>query len=70
MSKDDSGSAFPHHPNHHESGHGMTLRDWFAGQALQGFLANPNATQDWIAKFAASSAYAMADAMLVERNKP
>ena len=49
---------------------GMTLRDWFAGQALNGLLANPkladeirktgNAYGGWIEQ----SAYGWADAML------
>jgi hypothetical protein len=45
--------------------YGMSLRDWFAGQALAG-IANPNMTYDR----AAASCYAAADAMLRERNKP
>ncbi len=37
MTKGDGGPAFP---RGHESGSdGMTLRDWFAGQALAGILA-------------------------------
>ena len=43
---------------------GMTLRDWFAGQALQGQLATGEA-----ALLAVSYAYAIADAMLAERSK-
>lgn len=51
---------------------GMTLRDWFAGQALTGMLASapvadrskPN-HKGW-----AANAYAFADAMLAERSKP
>ena len=43
---------------------GMSLRDWFAGMALQGVVANParsveaNVTRD------AKAAYLLADAML------
>jgi hypothetical protein len=44
--------------------YGMSLRDYFAGQALQG-IANNEATWSDIAK----SAYAAADAMLAARNK-
>jgi hypothetical protein len=48
---------------------GMTLRDWFAGQAITGALANGDdfefAEWDNCAKYA----YALADAMLAERNK-
>ena len=48
----------------------MTLRDWFAGKAMQGMLANPKlqeqilkAGQSWIEE----SAWAVADAMLKQR---
>ena len=70
---DDGGSAFPVHANHvvfgdkvvaaHEPG--MTLRDWLAGQALAGMLADGKAS----GRFAdiASDAYDFADAMLVAR---
>lgn len=51
---------------------GMTLRDWFAGQALAGLLASPNwgpvdgrAAEERYAM----SAYLQADAMLVERER-
>ena len=49
---------------------GMDLRDWFAGQALQGMLANPKlhaqifmAGQSWIEE----SAWKVADAMMKAR---
>ena len=44
---DDGGPAFPVPDVHHPSGQiqfgssGMSLRNWFAGQALAGMLANP-----------------------------
>lgn len=44
---------------------GMTLRDWFAGQAL----AN-HKTLEWKPEHAAKQAYAYADAMLAERERP
>lgn len=49
---------------------GMTLRDWFAGQALAGMLASEAPgfvfrTPDEPVK----RVYAIADAMLAERNK-
>jgi hypothetical protein len=63
----DGGPAFP---VKYQSG-GMTLRDYFAGQALAGFLA-AHAGQgvslpedDW----SATRAYEIADAMLAERAK-
>lgn len=47
---------------------GMTLRDWFAGLALQSILSSwsGNVTVEPIAK----GAYHVADAMLAERAKP
>ena len=51
---------------------GMTLRDYFAGQALSGLLGNPalekqilKVGQSWIEEFA----WAAADAMLQERER-
>jgi hypothetical protein len=47
---------------------GMTLRDWFAGKAMQGLLADRSwqgMTTDQVAEFV----YFMADAMLKERSK-
>lgn len=57
-------------PNGRQQGayEGMTLRDWFAGKALQGLLAQSQGTA--IAspiEAAAVYAYAMADAMLAAR---
>jgi hypothetical protein len=49
---------------------GMTLRDWFAGQAMAGMLANPNATSaEGVPRERAvtSAAYLVADAMLEAR---
>lgn len=60
-----------------ENQQGMTLRDWFAGMALQGILANNlidpspdrNCTQDPLeCDVAAEWAYEMADAMLKARS--
>jgi hypothetical protein len=50
------GSVVPHDP-------GMTLRDWFAGQALAGLLANP----DTWTEAGGVAAYRYADAMLRAR---
>jgi hypothetical protein len=43
----------------------MTLRDWFAGQALAGFASRPCYSDDE----AAAAAYRYADAMLAARKK-
>ena len=59
--------AFPRRANSTE---GMSLRDWFAGQALAGL-----ASTDWfhsgtpIPQILAENAYAIADEMLKQRQK-
>lgn len=82
MQSRDGGPAFPH--DNQELGHkhrvaqpGMSLRDWFAGQALAGLCANANLMDHLTgdgeitdARFAASVAQGaafMADAMLEAR---
>ena len=69
----DGGSAFPHPGYHGIDGkfvdvphQGMTLRDWFAGMALQGFAAHPD-NNDWTREEVARDSYGWADAMLAER---
>jgi hypothetical protein len=71
----DGGPAFPCPDDYNQDGtpiygprnlQGMTLRDWFAGQALAGLLGNsnygpPNSKED------ANMAYLIADAMLKAR---
>lgn len=55
-----------------ESQEGMSLRDWFAGMALQGLLASNGRMSDESAnpqKIVALAAYKCADAMLAERAK-
>lgn len=47
---------------------GMTLRDWFAGQALAGFAAHPD-NHNWLQKEIAGDCYDWADAMLAERKE-
>lgn len=54
---------------------GLSLRDWFAGRALNGLLsANPPAASAELSgeqeiELMAKTAYALADAMLAEREK-
>ena len=45
---------------------GMTLRDYYAEQALQGLYANPG-TNDWDEEKYAIESYLAADAMLKQR---
>lgn len=47
---------------------GMTLLDWFAGQALNGSLSLPN-IDDTNHSALATFCYDMADAMLAERER-
>ena len=77
--KDDGGPAFPLHsevrPSMDTEWCGMTLRDYFAAKAMQGFCSNPNASNhpaavaNWLRDHGAVSAYQMADAMIQERSK-
>ena len=63
------GWAFPaQHFDLAEHEHGMTLRDWFAGMAMQGMLACPIQPQSGPDMYA-RDAYVLADAMLAERSK-
>ncbi len=65
------GSAFPllqpTDPNFRRVETGMSLRDWFAGQALIGLASNPAATRIKNNEEAAAAAYLVADAMLAAR---
>ena len=66
----DGGPAFPAlwHEEHYAS-KGMSLRDWFAGQALAGLAANcdDNGRSSWCAVPLAARAYEIADAMIAAR---
>jgi hypothetical protein len=66
---DDGGPAFPEPSRSWQySSNGMSLRDWFAGQALAGILMNYT-TQKFGAteQTAAEYAYRYADAMIAAR---
>jgi len=67
--RDKGGAAFPYHDPVRGQFNGMTLRDWFAGQALAGLLANSAATSGtgYTPAMAAGDAYATADKMLEAR---
>jgi hypothetical protein len=66
------GSAFPAlGPNYPYSEIGMTLRDYFAGQALNGFTVSSSANNEesipLLMKMLAETSYLAADAMLLAR---
>lgn len=76
MKKNDGGPAFPRplstdeHVNQCNVSmdqQGMFLRDWFAGQALAGYVASGDG--DIAHGVLAASCYKIADAMLDERNE-
>lgn len=74
MSPTDGGSAFPSEQGTDHEGlwnqtydPGMSLRDWFAGQALAGLLAKETFKPGDPARLALI-AYVVADAMLKERD--
>ena len=67
----DGGPAFPQIDNTGQNGDGMSLRDWFAGQALQAIIAKmPEArfaADPASYEKAAMAAFYYADAMLAAR---
>jgi len=73
--RDEGGPAFPSNASDAWGGpqDGMSLRDWFAGQALAGMLAHgphPDMSHLTEAQFlahVAGGAYSLADAMLEAR---
>lgn len=81
MTERDGGPAFPtsYNMSTRERGGsepsnppwGLTVRDWFAGQAITGWLAQfPEAHDSGNQTYVAEYAYKIADAMLAERSKP
>lgn len=75
--RDDGGPAFGH-GNHEQGGDpGMSLRDWFAGQALVGLLPAEEIAREEdspidrcaTAREFAEASYEIADAMLTAREK-
>ena len=74
MGKPENPPAFPNTGAYGHTGDylpegGMTLRDWFAGQALAGFLASESSDAGFYSDsaHAANQAYSLADAMLAQR---
>ena len=67
MKKHNNEAAFPNEGLDDNEYNGMTLRDYFAGQALPGILRlarGPDSNE-----LMAEAAYTIADAMLKERGK-
>lgn len=69
----DGGAAFPSESacaswQCRKPSSGMSLRDWFAGQAVAGLLAQP-ADPEYGLRYFARSAYLMADEMLKAREE-
>lgn len=75
--KDDGGFAFPHsiavapsgdvYTSYDSGGRGMSLRDYFAGQALAGMIESHGMGESRH-EYAARDAYKFADAMIAARN--
>ena len=63
----------PHSPHLYEPQAGMSLRDWFAGQALVGLVNKDNvglgAGDETDAAATAWAAYRIADAMIAQRRE-
>ena len=76
MTPNDGGAAFPHCAvDYATTEHGMSLRDWFAGMALQGLLASrpyyrAEEGSMTATSFVSTWAYAYAEAMLKQRGTP
>lgn len=75
--KNTGGHAFPTQTWEYDGGNqvlqyqepGMSLRDWFAGLAMQGWIVDSMRFDEASIKRAAQFAYAMADAMLKAREE-
>ena len=63
----DGGPAFPIETTATPYAPGMSLRDWFAGQAMTGELASWTSSTDGHECNIARRAYQMADAMIAAR---
>ena len=65
------GPAFPQFVISNFGAHvegGMTLRDYFAAKAMQGFVSDPDWRVDMMPNETARAAYTQADAMLKARD--
>ena len=64
----DGGPAFPVAVDKLLVSEGMTLRDWFAGQVLQGLVSDGKRYEDRFVEEVAVECYEMADEMLQARS--
>lgn len=71
MTKNNGGPAFPTVAGQTVYSNGMTLRDWFAGQASNGLYAGrfEGRFNEKLAHEDARIAYLVADAMIAARNE-
>lgn len=75
MTKDNGGPAFPSPTGNPTQDGRLTVRDWFAGMALQGIIGNTTTLNVFaefdgdIKKHIAKVAYSQADAMLKARGE-
>ena len=61
--------AFPQYQPHPDPfSHGMTLRDYFAAKAMQGYISDPEWRIDMDNRATAYCAYKLADSMLKARD--
>jgi hypothetical protein len=72
QNNNDGGPAFPHWEtkvsDQYRQHYGMTMRDYFAGQALAGICAS-GPSEHWTDIHIASETYRIADAMLAAREE-
>lgn len=77
MAEKDGGPAFPAKRIRYDGScqttvlfsQGMTLRDYFAGQGLSGWISDPCIGDDTNVEHIAKKCYELADAMLAEREE-
>jgi len=63
------GPVFPDTDGYGNPVHGMKLRDWFAGQAMTAILIAVLSPSETVIAAVTHQSYAIADAMLAEREK-
>lgn len=69
MSDKNGGPAFPHDNIKWHTEKGMSLRDWYAGMAMQGLVSHYGCGTITNKELVSPSAFEIADAMIKERSK-